>query len=126
MKIKLTTLAALLLSCNTYANTTLDGIWSCQLQMKTNSNPPTYQNYFSIHSRADGQMLFAGLQESADYNYFGYGLGAFNGNTYTGSNKYAMPFSFVLSADNILSGTMDGIDSTRQQRSYNVKCTKVW
>lgn len=130
MKSKLTVLATLLLSFNTYAATNLDGIWTCQLQHKTTSNTSVYQNYFSIHSRADGQVLFATLKESetANQNFFGYGLGTINGNTYTGSTKYAMPFSLTIGTDNNLTGNMQGLYTGLGTSilELNTKCIKVW
>lgn len=132
MKIKLTILATLLLSFNTFAATTLNGIWSCQLQHKNSSgNISIFQNYFSIHSRTDGQVLFATLKESeaVSQNLFGYGLGTISGNTYTGSTKYATPFSLTIGADNNLTGAMQGLYTALSSTSIlelNTKCIKVW
>lgn len=124
MKNKLAAIATLLLSFNTFAATTLDGIWSCQLQEKGSTG--ITQNYLSIHTHQDGQVIFATLKETANSDYFGYGLGTINGNIYAGSTKYATPFSLTQGADGNLTGTMQGAYNGNRLADLTVKCVKVW
>lgn len=125
MKSKLAAITMLLLSGNSSAAPTFDGVWTCQLQAKGSTS--VVQNYISIHSKADGQAIFATLKESVNSDYFGYGLGTINGSTYAGYTKHAMPFSLTLGTDNILSGAMQGVSSlTNQPTDLTAKCIKVW
>jgi hypothetical protein len=117
---------ALATSSAALSATTIDGVWSCQLQNKKSTSGAVIQQYISIHSKADGATLFATLSESNGYDQFGYGIGSFQNNVFSGSTKLANPFSLTLGADSNLTGTGQGVDSLHYINDYLIKCTRVW
>lgn len=117
-------LISLLMANTTWAASAMDGVWSCQLRPTTGSS--IYQNYLSFHSKTDGTTLFAVLSESNDTDYFKFGIGTIQGNTFSGSTKMALPITLTLGTDGILAGTAQGTNSIRQIIDLNIRCMRVW
>jgi hypothetical protein len=98
-----------------------DGIYSCTLSA---SGIPTSQTYITVNGQSDGQAIFAVAAVAPTTDFYGYGIGRIQGNTFSGNTMFNRPFRMVATGSGF-SGTI-GVVIGGVTLTMNASCTKVW
>lgn len=102
------------------AGGTWDGIYNCDFRVATSA----YNVYITINGQPDGRAIFAIAATTSAMPFFGYGIGAVSGNTFTGSTMLNLPFA-VSATSFGFTGTIS-VRVNNQQLLAAGNCTKVW
>ena len=102
------------------AGGTWDGIYSCGY----NVLGFVYNIYVTINGQPDGRAIFAVAAVTDNTPFYGYGIGAISGNTFSGNTMLGLPFSATATTFGFTGRIRTVVGSLVVDA--NGICTKIW
>ena len=110
----------LMLPSVVHAGGAFDGIYFCN----GSAAGVAIANYVTVNGQPDGRTIFAVAAVQEITPVYGYGIGQLNGNTFSGSTNFGLPFDLLIDGASI-AGTVT-IRWNGQAVPTSVTCVKIW
>ena len=113
-------LFVLLPAMSSAAGGTWDGIYSCGYNLLGR----VYNVYVTINGQPDGRAIFAVAAVSDNNPFYGFGVGAVAGSTFTGTTMFGLPFSAQATSTGF-TGTIQSLVNNHPVNASGT-CVMIW